>query len=81
MDIDHLTAENADQRDVIKSLRMDLDRYQSTHKADAQDLIRLAGKLLILSQATGQEIDDTTKTIFRQRGWTSSSRHREAKKQ
>ncbi|WP_459307715.1 hypothetical protein [Arthrobacter sp. HLT1-21] len=80
MDIDHLAAENADQRDVIKSLGVDLDRYQSTHKSDAQDLIRLAGKLLALSQATGLGIDDTTKAIFRRRGWTSSSRHWEARK-
>lgn len=81
VDIDHLAAENADQRAIIKRLRVDLDRYQTAHKSDAQDLVRLAGKLLALSQATGLEIDDTTKAIFRQRGWTSSSRHREAQKQ
>lgn len=80
-DIDHLAAENADQRAVIKTLRVDLDRHQTTHKSDSQDLVRLAGRLLALSQATGLEIDDTTKAIFRRRGWTSSSRHREAQKQ
>ncbi|MDD1477902.1 hypothetical protein [Arthrobacter sp. H16F315] len=81
VDIDHLAAENADQRAVIKSLRVDLDRYQTTHTSDAQDLVRLAGRLLALTQATGLEIDDTTKAVFRRRGWTSTSRHREAQKQ
>lgn len=78
VDIDHLAAENAEQRALIKSLRADIERHQTTHKSDTQDLVRLAGKLLALSQATGLEIDDTTKAIFRRRGWTSSSRHREA---
>jgi hypothetical protein len=81
VDIDHLAAENTDQRAVIKSLRADLDSHRITHKSDAQDLVRLAGKLLALSQATGLEIDDATKAIFRRRGWTSSNRHREAQKQ
>ena len=79
--IDHLKAENADQRAIIKSLRAEIDRYQTAHSPDAQDLVRLAGRLLALSQATGLEIDDTTKAVFRRRGWTSSSRHREAQKQ
>lgn len=76
-----MAAENADQRAVIKSLRVDLDRFQTAHNSDAQDLVRLAGRLLALSQTAGVEIDDTTKAIFRRRGWTSSSRHREAQKQ
>ncbi|MCM0618048.1 hypothetical protein MOD31_18650 [Paenarthrobacter sp. TYUT067] len=80
-DIDHLAAENADQRAMIKGLRADIDRHQTANKSDAQDLVRLAGKLLALSQATGLELDDTTKAVFRRRGWTSSSRHREAQKQ
>ena len=80
-DIDHLAAENADQRAIIKGLRADIDRHQTTQRTDAQDLVRLAGKLLALSQATGLDIDDTTKAVFRRRGWTSSSRHREAQKQ
>lgn len=81
VDIDHLAAENADQRAIIKSLRVDLARHQTTRKDDAKDLVRLAGRLLALSQATGLEIDDTTKAVFRRRGWTSSNRHREAQKQ
>lgn len=81
VEIDHLAAENADQRAVIKNLRVDLDRYQTTHTSDAQDLVRLAGRLLALSQATGLEIDETTKAVFRRRGWTASSHHREAPKQ
>ncbi|MEC5181248.1 putative coiled-coil protein SlyX [Arthrobacter sp. CG_A4] len=81
VDIDHLAAENADQRALIKNLRTDIASLQATHKSDAQDLARLAGKLLALSQATGLQIDDTTKAIFRRRGWSSSNRHREAQKQ
>ncbi|KQN86529.1 hypothetical protein [Arthrobacter sp. Leaf69] len=81
VDIDHLAAENAEKRAIIKSLRADIDRHQTDHKSDAQDLVHLAGRLLALSQATGLEIDDTTKAVFRRRGWTSSSRHREAQKQ
>ncbi|MDI3243248.1 hypothetical protein QK292_17065 [Arthrobacter sp. AL08] len=81
VDIDHLEAENAEQLALIKSLRADIDRHETAHKADAQDLVRLAGKLLALSQATGLELDDNTKATFRRRGWTSSNRHREAQKQ
>jgi cobalamin biosynthesis Mg chelatase CobN len=81
VDIDHLAAESAEQRALIKSLRADIERHQTAHKSDAQDLVRLAGRLLALSQATGLELDDTTKAIFRRRGWTSSSRHWEAPKQ
>ncbi|MHA7141864.1 hypothetical protein ACX80T_10050 [Arthrobacter sp. Sr33] len=80
VDIEHLAAENSDQRAIIKGLRADIDRQQTAHKTDDYDLIRLAGKLLALSQTTGLEIDDTTKAIFRRRGWTSTSRHREAQK-
>lgn len=81
VDIDHLAAENADQRGVIKGLRADVASLQTAQRTDTQDLVRMAGKLLALSQATGLELDDTTKAIFRRRGWTSSSRHREAQKQ
>lgn len=81
VDVDHLAAENADQRAIIKRLRADVASLQAAQRTDAQDLIHLAGRLLSLSQATGLEIDGTTKAIFRRRGWTSSSRHREAKKQ
>ena len=80
-DIDHLAAENADQRALIKNLRADVASLQTAQRTDTQDLVRLAGKLLALSRATGLEMDDTTKAIFRLRGWTSSSRHREAQKQ
>lgn len=78
VDIDHLAAENAEQRALIKSLHADIDRHQTTQRTDAQDLVRLAGRLLALSQAAGLEIDDTTKAVFRRRGWSSSSRQREA---
>lgn len=81
VDIDHLAAENADQRALIKNLRADVASLQTAHKSDAQDLVCLAGRLLALSQATCLEIDDTTKVIFRRRGWTSSGRHRETQKQ
>jgi hypothetical protein len=81
VDIDHLAAENADQRALIKNLRADVASLQTAQSTDTQDLVRLAGRLLALSQATGLEIDDTTKAIFRRRGWTSSNRHREAQKQ
>ena len=80
-DIDHLAAENADQRALIKNLRADVASLQTAQRTDAQDLVRLAGRLLALAQATGRELDDTTRAIFRRRGWTSSSRHREAQKQ
>ena len=81
VDIDHLAAENADQRALIKNLRADVASLQTAQRTDTQDLVRLAGSLLALSQATGLEIDDITKAIFRRRGWASSSRHREAQKQ
>lgn len=76
-----MAAENADQRALIKNLRADVASLQTAQSTDTQDLVRLAGRLLALSQATGLEIDDTTKAIFRRRGWTSSNRHREAQKQ
>ncbi|WP_426939747.1 hypothetical protein [Pseudarthrobacter sp. S6] len=80
-DIDHLAAESSEERALIKSLRVEVASLQAAQRTDAQDLVRLAGRLLALSQTTGLEIDDTTKAIFRRRGWTSSSRHREASKQ
>lgn len=80
-DIDHLAAENAEQRALIRNLGADVARLHTAERTDTQDLVRLAGRLLALSQATGLEIDDTTKAIFRRRGWTSSGRHREAQKQ
>jgi hypothetical protein len=81
IDIDHLAAENSDQRALIKSLRADVASLQTAQRTDSQDLVRLAGKLLALSQATGLEIDDNMKAVFRRRGWTSSSHHREEPKQ
>ena len=77
-DIDHLAAENADQRALIKNLRAYVASLQTAQRTDTQDLVRLAGRLLAFSQATGLEIDNATKAIFRRRGWTSSSRHQEA---
>ncbi|MET1087329.1 MAG: hypothetical protein ABWY04_09460, partial [Arthrobacter sp.] len=76
-----LAAENSDQRALIKSLRVEVASLQAAQRTDAMDLVRLAGRLLALSQATGLDIDDATKALFRRRGWTSSSRHREAQKQ
>lgn len=70
-DLDHLEAENTEQRAVITDLRLVVARLQAAQRVDAQDLVHLAGKLLALSQATGVELDNNTKAIFRRRGWTA----------
>lgn len=77
-EVDRLEAENADQRTIIKNLRADVARLEDVQQADAQDLIHLASRLLALSQTTDIELDNTTKQIFRRRGWTATNRNHEA---
>lgn len=76
-DIDRLEAENSDQRAIIKSLRADVARLHTVQLADTKDLLHLAGRLLAHSQATGVELDNATKALFRRRGWASASRKQE----
>lgn len=71
-DVEHLEAEIADQRAVIKSLRADVVRLHTAQQTDAQDLFHLGGKLLAFSRAAQMELDNTTKKLFRRRGWTSA---------
>lgn len=78
VDVDHLEAENAEQCDVIKSLRADIARLQTSEQTDVQDLLHLAGRLLALSQATGVQLHTSTRALFRRRGWTATSRRAEA---
>ncbi|MET4144830.1 hypothetical protein [Arthrobacter sp. UYCo732] len=73
VDIDRLEAENAEQRDAVRTFRGDLARLQTIQHTDALDLVHLAGKLLALSQATGVELHDSTKAMFRRRGWTAAT--------
>ena len=54
-------------------------RLQSGQQTDAHDLVHLAGKLLALSQATGVELHDSTKALFRRRGWTATTEPRNPK--
>lgn len=77
-DIDRLEAENADQRANIKSLRADVVLLHTVQQTDAKDLLHLAGRLLAHSQATGVELDNATKALFRRRGWTATSRNQQA---
>jgi hypothetical protein len=81
VDIHRHEAENAEQRAVIKSLRVDFARLQAVQQADAQDLVHLASRLLALAQAAGVELDNNTKDLFRRRGWTSTSRKPKAQQQ
>lgn len=67
-----------EQRAAIKDLRTYLDRLQATQRIDAQDLVHLASRLLALAQATGVEFDNSTKALFRRRGWTAANRNQEA---
>lgn len=76
-DADHLEAQNAEQGAAMKALRSEVARLHVTQKADSQDLLHLAGRLLALSDATDLEFDATTKALFRRRGWTSA-RNQEA---
>jgi hypothetical protein len=80
-DIDRLEAENSEQRDVIRNLRSDVARLRSIQQTDAYDLVHLGGKLLALTQATGVELNSSTKALFRRRGWKASSRKPEARSQ
>lgn len=78
-DIDQLEAENTEQRAVIKDLRLEVARLQTGQGVDARELAHLAGKLLALSKATGVELDNSTKAIFRHRGWTAPAATRTGK--
>lgn len=77
--VDHLEAENAEQRATIKSLKTEISRLKTIQQADAHDLVHLARKLLALSQATDAELDNTVKELFRGRGWVNAARKTEAK--
>jgi chromosome segregation ATPase len=79
-DIDRLEAENTEQREVIKTLRADLARLQNIQQADSHDLVHLAGRLLAVSHATGVELHNSTKALFRRRGWTATNRNPETQK-
>lgn len=68
-DIDELEAETAEQRSIIEALRGEIVRLRGNQQTDARDLVQLAGKLLAFSHATGVELDDATKKLFRRRGW------------
>ncbi|MET3161871.1 UNVERIFIED_ORG: hypothetical protein ABIB19_000254 [Arthrobacter sp. UYEF10] len=57
---------------MIKSLRADVVRLHTAQQTDAQDLFHLGGKLLAFSRAAQMELDNTTKKLFRRRGWTSA---------
>lgn len=81
VDIDRLGAENAEQRDVIRTLRADLARRQTIQQTDAHDLVHLGGKLLALTQATGVDLHRSTKALFRRRGWTATKRNPETQSQ
>ncbi|MEO5318146.1 hypothetical protein PV761_06115 [Arthrobacter sp. CC3] len=50
-------------------------RLQSIQQTDTRDLVHLAGRLLAVSQATGVELHDSTKALFRRRGWTATKRN------
>lgn len=80
-DIDHLEAENADQRATIKSLRANVVRLHSVQLTDAKDLLHLAGRLLALARATGVELDNKTAALFRRRGWTTTTRDQNGQEQ
>lgn len=77
-DIEQLEADVEEQRAVIKKLRLDVARLQSVQQADVHDLLHLAGRLLAVSQATGVELDNPTRSLFRRRGWTAAARRTEA---
>ena len=79
-DLDHLEAEISEQRATIKSLHGELVRLRVNQETDAHDLIHLASRLLALGQATGVELDDATKDLFRRRGWTTAARQAEARR-
>lgn len=77
--LDHLEAENAEQRATIKSLQTEIGWLKSIQETDARDLIHLANGLLALAQATGANLDNTVKEVFRGRGWINTARKTEAK--
>lgn len=80
-DIDRLEAENAEQRDVVRNLRADVVRLRSIQQTDAHDLVHLAGRLLAVSRTTGVELHNSTKALFRRRGWTATKRNPEIQSQ
>jgi chromosome segregation ATPase len=79
-DIDELDAENTELRSTIKTLRGEIVRLRTNQQADAHALLHLAGRLLAFSQATGVDLDNATKDIFRRRGWTTIARQTEARR-
>ncbi len=80
VDIDRLEAENAEQRDVIRTLRTDVIRLRTIQQTDSHDLVHLAGKLLALSNGAGVGLNNSTKALFRRRGWTAPNSQPKAQK-
>lgn len=77
VDIDRLEAETTEQRGVIRNLRIDLARLQNIQQIDSGDLLHLASRLLAISRATGAELHNSTKALYRRRGWTATTRNPE----
>ncbi|MGO4857655.1 hypothetical protein AB4074_10130 [Arthrobacter sp. 2MCAF14] len=77
--VDHLEAENGEQRATIKSLQTEISRLKTSQRADAHDLVHLASRLLALARATGAELDNTVMELFRGHGWMNTARKTGAK--
>ncbi|GAA5192284.1 hypothetical protein GCM10023346_13900 [Arthrobacter gyeryongensis] len=77
--VEHLQAENSEQRATIKSLQTEIGRLRTIQQIDAHDLVHLASEFLALAQATGAELDNSVKELFRGRGWINAARQTKAK--
>lgn len=81
VDIDRLEAETTEQRAVIRNLRIDVARLQNIQQTDYGDLLHLASRLLAIARATGVELHNSTKALYRRRGWTATKRNKEGRSQ
>lgn len=67
-----LCGELAEAKAETVELRLEVARVLHTARADAQDLMRLAGRLLELTNHVGIPLDRTTADIYHRRGWNTN---------
>ena len=64
-----LCGELAEAKAQTTELRLEVARVLHSQRGDAQDLMRLAARLLQLSDHLGIPLDRPTAEIYRRRGW------------
>jgi len=67
-----LCGELAEAKAQTTELRLEIARVLHSQRGDAQDLMRLAARLLQLTDHLGISLDRPTADIYRRRGWPTT---------